>query len=827
MVIVQAGFQGHFWCTPGTFSIALISLHLDNRLPERLMMRILFKIILFAVTAVICLLLNSTVNAQSSEIEKWQLNLEKASNDSVRFQALIKLFSLNAKSKIELAGEYLDKALVIAQKEESPFFMGTYYYQRANYFNYKGKYDSTAFYASKSGDLLVNTPFRKAYAMSLASLSTALGTQNEKRIAILRRVEDIYIDIKDSAGLIWTYNAIASNFTFLNKFDSALYYTGNALDMSRKMNDNYNIGASLSKICNIYFEQQQFDKAIQTGIEALEYHKKSGNINEEIWVYVTLANIFYNQGSFDKSHEYYDHALSLSLSSGINNKLIRIYLEKGNVFLMQKNYQEAIAHFEKAMNLAKEKKSEYYVMAVQSSYADLYLDQKNYIKSIDYARSGYETGVKLDAKTDLPYLTNLIGVNYYHLGNLDSALFYGYRSYSQAVEINDVKKIMDAADLMSKVSESKGDYGNALKYFREYKAMQDSIFSSEKARMIIDSENKFQSARKQEEIQRLLAEQQISKLKLQQKEQQLLLQSASSRRKAAELELAEKSGRIKDLELAERISNDENQKKKIALQQAELALEKKNLELAYRLNAKEKSLRNVSLAAVFITLIAAYLLITRFKRKKLNEKKLSLIEERLRISRELHDDLGSTLSSISVYSDVAKNRALKNAGNEEVLNKISFASRDLIDKMSDIVWSLNPGNETVEQLKNRMIAFSAMILSPNGISFQFDFEHDLLPLVLKPETRKNLYLIFKESVNNIVKHSGAKNVLTTLKSRNGKLVLDISDDGIGFPAMTNGNGLGGNGLLSLKARSREIGGEIVFKSGANGGASVALTFEIS
>ncbi|MBK7390034.1 MAG: hypothetical protein IPI23_13475 [Bacteroidetes bacterium] len=64
---------------------------------------------------------------------------------------------------------------------------------------------------------------------------------------------------------------------------------------------------------------------------------------------------------------------------------------------------------------------------------------------------------------------------------------------------------------------------------------------------------------------------------------------------------------------------------------------------------------------------------------------------------------------------------MKNAGNEEVLNKISFASRDLIDKMSDIVWSLNPGNESIDQLKNRMLAFSAMMLSPNGTSFQFDF----------------------------------------------------------------------------------------------------------
>src|SRR5205823_6418540 len=94
------------------------------------------------------------------------------------------------------------------------------------------------------------------------------------------------------------------------------------------------------------------------------------------------------------------------------------------------------------------------------------------------------------------------------------------------------------------------------------------------------------------------------------------------------------------------------------------------------------------------------------KEKALLEEKLQMqnavLNERLRISQELHDDMGSTLGSISIYSEVAKNRLTKNEDTEEAIAKIGNASRELIDKMSDIVWSMNPNNESFEQLQNRI-----------------------------------------------------------------------------------------------------------------------------
>ena len=109
----------------------------------------------------------------------------------------------------------------------------------------------------------------------------------------------------------------------------------------------------------------------------------------------------------------------------------------------------------------------------------------------------------------------------------------------------------------------------------------------------------------------------------------------------------------------------------------------------------------------------------KYELSKKVESQQALLNERLRISRELHDDIGSTLAVFPFTVKWQKNVAAKKENTNEVLSKIGLASRELIDKMSDIVWSLNPNNESFEQLQNRMMAFAAMMLAPRNILMIF------------------------------------------------------------------------------------------------------------
>lgn len=220
----------------------------------------------------------------------------------------------------------------------------------------------------------------------------------------------------------------------------------------------------------------------------------------------------------------------------------------------------------------------------------------------------------------------------------------------------------------------------------------------------------------------------------------------------------------------------------------------------------------------------------KYELSKKLESQQALLNERLRISRELHDDIGSTLGSISIYSEVAKKRTEKNESTKEVLAKIGLASRELIDKMSDIVWSLNPNNESFEQLQNRMTTFAAMILAPQNILYDFVADAELKKIQLTSEQRKNIFLIFKEALHNIVKYADCKTASIALSVKNNNLLMTIRDDGKGFdgaPAASgkiflNGENLGGNGIKNMHARADDLSAALCINSKINEGTIIEL-----
>lgn len=212
------------------------------------------------------------------------------------------------------------------------------------------------------------------------------------------------------------------------------------------------------------------------------------------------------------------------------------------------------------------------------------------------------------------------------------------------------------------------------------------------------------------------------------------------------------------------------------------------------------------------------------------ESRQALLYERLRISRELHDDIGSTLGSISIYSEVAKNRMKKNENTDEVLSKIGLASRELIDKMSNIVWSLNPDNESFEQLQNRMITFATMILASQNIQYDFTADERSKELAFTGEQRKNIFLIYKEALHNIVKYADCKTVSIKLSLKNNSVIMKIKDDGKGFDtSQINGNKIffngelsGGDGIKNMKARADDMQATLCIGSKINEGTTVQL-----
>ena len=191
---------------------------------------------------------------------------------------------------------------------------------------------------------------------------------------------------------------------------------------------------------------------------------------------------------------------------------------------------------------------------------------------------------------------------------------------------------------------------------------------------------------------------------------------------------------------------------------------------------------------------------------------------RNKIAGDLHDDIGSTLNSISVYSEVAKNDPDKR---ERSLDMIGESSRKVIDAMSDIVWTINPGNDNFENILLRMRSFAYNLLRAKNIEFSFKADETLSKLSLPLEKRRNFYLIFKETLNNLVKYSNAKRVQILLTHHANTITLLIRDDGSGFDTSKKYNG---NGLTNIRKRAKEINAQLDIESRENEGTSVQLIF---
>ena len=201
---------------------------------------------------------------------------------------------------------------------------------------------------------------------------------------------------------------------------------------------------------------------------------------------------------------------------------------------------------------------------------------------------------------------------------------------------------------------------------------------------------------------------------------------------------------------------------------------------------------------------------------------LAVQKIRNRIAQDLHDDIGATLGSIKVFSEVAKNRFHKNPDKvEEVLDKIGEASHDMIDKMSDIVWSVNPVNDSNEELLNRMKSFAAIMLNNNNIEYTFDADQLNNSIKMNMLERKNIFLIFKETIYNAIKYANCSLLTIQFIKENNILELMIKDNGKGFD-LNNYNTLNGNGIKNIYARAREINAEVNISSEINKGTILKL-----
>ncbi|MEI7727294.1 MAG: two-component regulator propeller domain-containing protein, partial [Bacteroidota bacterium] len=230
---------------------------------------------------------------------------------------------------------------------------------------------------------------------------------------------------------------------------------------------------------------------------------------------------------------------------------------------------------------------------------------------------------------------------------------------------------------------------------------------------------------------------------------------------------------------------------------------------------------------LILTMAAASVVYIMYDYRKRNHRAMVAVRER--ISRDLHDDIGSTLNSISIYSEMAK---MKNTGadqREKFMEIIGSSSRNMIDQINDIVWTVNPMNDKFESVLMRMRSFTSELGEGKNMQLKFEVDENCRMISLGMNERKNFYLIFKEALNNAIKYADATEVKIRVSLAENFLSLRIVDNGVGFDTSKQVEVLprmGGNGLRNMNLRAGEIKGEFRINSTIGKGTTVELKLKI-
>ena len=203
---------------------------------------------------------------------------------------------------------------------------------------------------------------------------------------------------------------------------------------------------------------------------------------------------------------------------------------------------------------------------------------------------------------------------------------------------------------------------------------------------------------------------------------------------------------------------------------------------------------------------------------------LAVEKVRRRVARDLHDDMGSTLSTINILSEMARMKIRNDVDKTtEYIGKISDNSSRMMEAIDDIVWSINPLNDSMQKIMARMREFATSVLEAKDIDLDFKAAEEVNHLTLDMEARRDFFLIFKEAVNNAAKYSKCKHVRISINVRQQRLLLDIIDDGIGFDVNVADNG---NGLINMRKRADSLKGKIVITSSPGLGTQVFLNVPV-
>jgi len=601
----------------------------------------------------------------------------------------------------------------------------------------------------------------------ISELYKIIEPNEDSMFAYAKKSEQLAIKINHTPSIINSYLDMGDLYTFQNKYTKAIEIFNKAIAKSKEENYLKRIAHCYNNLGIIYDEKGDFEAATKNYLLALKYIPELEQDERDTREAIILSNlgiIYKKLKEYDTAIKYYTQSQKIFLKIDHGVGITSTYGNMGAVFLRQKNYNKADEYLTLGIKNAKERGMQLFVPYFESNYAILQDSLKNYIKAEKFYKSSLEAHSKNNNTYEIAFVANAYSKHLLIKNNSKSALSFAQLAVEKSREANAKEMQKMAYESLSLAYKKSNQYKKSLEAYEQFKLLDQELFEESKTKAVLEYQTKYETEKKEKEI---------------------------------------------------------------VLQKQEI--------LDQELEIKNKTLLGISFLGLLIIVSLWFWSITRrnqLKRKQLAKElelkeALSIIEtqnklqeQRLEISRDLHDNIGSQLTFIISSVDNLKFTASKLENTFiDKLDNISNFTQETIHQLRDTIWAMNKNDISLEEFSSRLYSYiqKAIKIKPDiKIQFRDKTEYNS---ILTSKTGMHLYRVLQELINNSLKHSQASKIEVSINTTKQNIVFSVADNGIGFDKKQITSG---NGLNNIVTRIESIGGTVTTDTSPNKGCKTTI-----
>lgn len=545
-------------------------------------------------------------------------------------------------------------------------------------------------------------------------------------------------------------------------FEKALLYYLQALVLAKQINDKPTIASIANNTGLIEWKKGDLKKALTYFFDGLKQAESIKNIKLRANISSNIGLVFQDLNRYNEALNWQKKALELRLMRQDDYGLASTYTNLANAYSSLKNGDKAIYYQKKAIELQQKLGDEY---GLGISYLNLGAEYKliqNYQEALKYYFLSKEIREKNDDKLGMSFTYMSIAIVFKNQQKYNDAIVYGEKSLAIAKEIESDERIAENSLGLSEIYQGAGDYRKALILLRQYNIHHDKAFNEDMNKKVSELQIRYETQEK---------ENQLNKSKL------LLIEKESDAR------------------------------------------------------TRNSWLFGISTLAVFIFGGSLYIYKQQLLKHSLKTELLKiegqnkLHEQRLDISRNLHDNIGSQLTFINSFMDTLKFMVgAKNEAINKRINDISAFTKDAIVELRDTVWALNNDALAFEDLRLRILNYiDKARAAKENIRFRFEMDSSAGSIIFSSAQGINLYRTIQEALNNAIKYSEATEIDIKANVKIDGLTILIRDNGSGFDQASSKEGYG---LYNMKKRIEEIDGEFTLNSAVGKGTQIQIVLKM-